>query len=84
MSHFPGASNTQPVGINNRGLIIGWYSGDGVAHGFVLRDGVFTSLDVPTSFVTRALAVNDRGQIVGDFSDLDGTHGFVATPQRSN
>jgi uncharacterized membrane protein len=74
-SHFP-------MGINNRGQIVGSYSDPltGVAHGFLLDNGSFRVLNVPGSLGTRATGINDRGQIVGYYIDAGGIdHGFLAT-----
>ena len=78
---FPGAEQTIPYGINNRGEIVGTYNDSTGQHGFVLERGVFTSIDVPFSGVTETVAegINDRGQIVGWYNDIfsTGPHGFV-------
>ncbi|MDQ3998056.1 MAG: hypothetical protein M3303_13700, partial [Gemmatimonadota bacterium] len=39
----------------------------GVRHGYLLRNGVFTSFDPPGSRFTNTLGINDRGDIVGRF-----------------
>jgi len=45
---FPGSSFTEAGAITPSGVIAGSYnSPDGKEHGFVLRDGVFTAVDVP-------------------------------------
>jgi hypothetical protein len=75
--------------ISQRGDIVGFYMhvdsvydciGDR-AHGFLLRDGEYTSIDVPGATATRVLAINDDGVMVGNFDDPEGTtHGFKAVP----
>ena len=58
---------TVPIGINNRGVIVGKFTtADGVDHGF-RRDalGRFTTIDVPGAAATQLTRINDRGQIVG-------------------
>jgi hypothetical protein len=47
-------------------------------HGFLLRDGEFTSIDFPGALYTRALAINSRGDIVGAYRDAAGVnHDFL-------
>jgi uncharacterized membrane protein len=82
----PGASHTIPVGINERGQVVGYYLDAGGSHGF-RRDGKgLTTIDVPGAVATLALGINNRGQIAGfyvDAVDPDGgippnaVHGFV-------
>jgi hypothetical protein len=68
----PGAElETTPVGINNRGKVVGAYTtadADVTYHGF-LRDrrGRFTAVDVPGAKATVASRINDHGQIVGRY-----------------
>lgn len=51
-------------------------------HGFLLRDGEFTRIDVPGSTGTDAFAINDDAVIVGHFTDKKGRmHGFRAVPK---
>ena len=35
------------MGINKKGVIVGGYTKDGIRHGYVLIDNVYTTLDVP-------------------------------------
>ena len=75
----PGASSTQPLGINPRGDISGMYSAGGTTHGFLLdKDGSFTSIDVPGASSTAAQGINPQGDIVGTYSAGGITHGFLA------
>jgi probable HAF family extracellular repeat protein len=90
---FPGllAPCTGPRWINERGDIVGFFAyvntvDDCYAppplHGFLLRQGKYTAIDVPGSTSTSALAINDDGEIVGWYVDKNGnTHGFEATPR---
>ena len=51
---------------NDPGLIVGSFIGsDGIQHAFVLKDGIYTTFDVPGSIGTVLVGVNDRGQAVG-------------------
>ena len=70
---FPGASFSVASSINDSGAILGWYSlptSPVVRHGFVFRDGVFTSFDPPGSTFTNPLGINNRGDITGRFCTL--------------
>jgi uncharacterized membrane protein len=64
--------------VNNLGQIVGVY-GDGITnHGFLLSNGVFTTLDYPGATDTVALGINDKGQIVGTYDGF--SYGFLAHP----
>jgi uncharacterized membrane protein len=67
---YPGASRTVANAINARGDIVGNYVTGVVTHGFLLRDGVFTSIDSPDAFgnATFANGINNQGDIVGGFN----------------
>lgn len=68
-------------GINNVGDIVGGYIGDdGNEHGFILRHGTLTTLDVPFSgsVGTQLDGINNSGIIIGVWVDGAFTaHGFV-------
>lgn len=96
----PGAIRTNALGVTElqspsddeqvpgagRGLaVVGRYdTANGVAHGYVLRDGAFATIDYPypagyagTRF-TVATGINPRGDIVGRYQGTDGLfHGFT-------
>ena len=82
---FPGASKTIVMGNNARGDIIGYYTADNQTHGFLLEQGVLTTLDYPGTDATstQANAINDAGDIVGVYSLKSGpqgnVHGFLRT-----
>ena len=47
-------------------------------HGFLLSDGVFSTIDYPGSTMTHAYGINARGDIVGEYRDSANVwHGFV-------
>src|SRR5262249_8648735 len=49
-----------------------------VRHGFLLSQGVYTTLDVPGASLTVAEGINNAGVIVGAYFDAKGNeHGFV-------
>jgi probable HAF family extracellular repeat protein len=78
---YPGASSTNPGGMNNSGQIVGYYLDSSyIAHGFLKDGGTYTSFDHPGagSWGTIALDINDSGQIVGYYWDSSGvTHSFL-------
>ena len=75
---FPGSTGTQAWGINPSGDIVGFYTGAGVTHGFLLSGGNFTSIDFPGAASTSPSGINARGDIVGGYVDADGvTHGSL-------
>lgn len=69
----PGAVATRAFGINPQGEIVGSYTEAGVTHGFLLRDGVFTTIDYPDApgaktASTEAWGINARGDIIGRYT----------------
>ena len=82
----PGASGTLATGINNRGQIVGiYYDTAGNSHGFLLKRGNFSTVDVPGSLVgvfgtlqTEANGINPEGDIVGDYYAPPGAPGAPA------
>src|SRR5919106_1231653 len=70
-----------PTGVNDRGHVLGHYvDSDGTTHGFLWRDGRFTTLDVPGATSPTPVDINDRGQIVGypaDNPDLEVARAFL-------
>ena len=92
---FPGAVETgvdgANAGLNSRGDIVGDYCDispapcisyplNGNVHGFLLREGEFTTIDVPGAIATSPYGINARGAIVGTFN-IDASHalGFLRT-----
>jgi uncharacterized membrane protein len=78
---FPGASKTEPLGINDHDVVVGWYDIGSSTYGFVLKKGKYYSLGFPGARFTGATGINNAGQIVGGYTD-DFTvwHGFVTDP----
>jgi hypothetical protein len=80
-----GASNTVPIGLNDRGQIAGVYvDSAGTLHSFVRdRDGDLTRIGVPGALETAVYSINNRGQIVGSYIDSDNVqHGFLWTRRK--
>jgi uncharacterized membrane protein len=76
---YPTAGTTiVPEGINNLGEVVGGYC-PGLfscpegslpsAHAFLLKRGVYTTLDFPSATATQAYGINDSGSIVGSYLD---------------
>jgi outer membrane protein assembly factor BamB len=84
---FPGAAVTNVAGINRDGIIIGTYLAslpfdarteavNPPTHGFMVKNGVFTTLDFPGAQETFPTRINDEGEIIGFFEGPDLAHGF--------
>jgi len=85
---FPTASDTQALGVNESGTVVGTWDivdSDGnllAVHGFVWKDSAFSQIDFPGAAATNLFGINAQGDIVGGWdSDIFGTtvHGFVLT-----
>src|SRR5579864_7030187 len=84
----PGAAETELLGINDKGLAVGFECAvagcsGGPQHGILFNSltDTFTILDPPGSTATTFNGLNDRGQIVGFFGDAKGnTDGVLGTP----
>jgi YVTN family beta-propeller protein len=76
---FPGSNDTEGTAITPSREIVGRYvSADGRQHGFILRRGQFTPVDVPSATSSTDVTwVNARGDIVGTFGDTHGSHAYV-------
>jgi hypothetical protein len=82
---FPGASNgTFATGGNIQNEVVGaYFDAAGLAHGYLLRRGNFTSFDYPVVGVkfTEPTGINALGVMVGFFEDSSNNfHGFIRTP----
>lgn len=79
--NYPGASQTVINGVNNDGVVVGYYQNDtGPQHGFVDFHGTMIKVDFPGSTSTFVSDINDRNQIVGYYGTSSGkSFGFVGT-----
>jgi hypothetical protein len=69
---YPGAISTVLYGMNSRGDMVGSYENPAnFFHGFVYKDGAFTSIDGPGAAFTEIRGINEEGDIVGTFITLD-------------
>jgi YVTN family beta-propeller protein len=79
--NFPGATSTFIDGVDhtNSTSFVGTYTdASNVTHGFLLRNGNYTTTDVPGSVQTIPQDVNDSGQVVGCYIDANNvSHGFL-------
>jgi uncharacterized membrane protein len=83
----PGATATSAFGINPRGDIVGGYCSPGpcpaavqtgLNHGFLLRDGTYSSIDFPGALLTQAWKINAAGEVAGRYKSPDGRwHAFL-------
>jgi len=74
---------TNAIGVNARGLIVGYYfDQNNVSHGFSrCPNGAFTTFDPPGSINTFTFAINFEGAIAGFYYDAENMiHGFLRTP----
>lgn len=66
----PGQLQTWLTGINNDGVIVGWYADQqGNLHGFSLTNGRFKQIDDPDGDQTEIWGINANGDIVGFYHD---------------
>jgi hypothetical protein len=67
-------------GINNAGVIAGYYSdANGVYHGFTKDGDDYRTIDVPGADFTGLNAINEEGDVVGTYHVGAAHHGFVLT-----
>jgi hypothetical protein len=79
--NFPGAAQTQVIGINNSGTTVGFYADPaGDNYGFVLKNGIWTAVIDPhtgAGTVNQLLGLNNFGVAVGFYTDTAGNnHGY--------
>jgi hypothetical protein len=68
----PGALDTEALGLNNRGQIVGDYTDSAChCHGFLFDIGTqtYTRLDYPNATNTMVSGINDNGLVVGSYTD---------------
>lgn len=79
----PGSTMTSVWGLNDSGVIVGWYEGCSPScafHGFLYVRGKYMTLDYPGASATFAFGINASAQIVGAYTLDNITHGFVTNP----
>ena len=81
-SHQLGALDTDYRGINESGLIDGFYvDATGTTHGLLGAPGSFVTFDVAGAAGTNLEGINNAGWLAGIYGDANGvSHAFLATP----
>jgi len=76
---IPVASDSlQATGVNDMGVVSGFYVTGKATHGFVLDHGTFHSIDLGNRMATQPLGLDNAGDLVGSYVDRHGmTRGFV-------
>jgi uncharacterized membrane protein len=75
---YPGATNTEAIGINNLGEVVGNWNAPSAQGAFLYYKGQWTGLAGPNGVVPIVGGINDSGEYVGAYSTADGNiHGFV-------
>jgi hypothetical protein len=76
-------SDAFAYGINDVGQIVGLYwDPSGRDNGFLLTQGVFTTIAVPGTLYTEPWDINNHGEIVGTYYDTSNVSGFVLSNGR--
>jgi uncharacterized membrane protein len=81
----PGAHGSGANGINRNGDIVGSYAQNilfspntaatnGNGHGYLLKGGVFTTIDFPGATYTEGWRIDDAGNIIGRYQTGDGKY----------
>jgi uncharacterized membrane protein len=78
--NFPGVSDTEAYGLNDAGLVSGFYVNNGIGRGFLWRNGSFTSVvhdpDDPSEN-TLLGEVNGLGLVVGNYGPFTVQHAAI-------
>lgn len=75
---YPGSTKTSIVGVSNNQIAVGYYvDSSNVQHGFVVRNGRFSTLDHPNGIGTTILyGVNSGRVIVGSYGSSQNVKAF--------
>jgi hypothetical protein len=79
---FPSAASTSVSQVNDEGTMVGGYQEGAndpfTGHGFVPRDGEFTSFDPPGAIASFLNGINDAEQMAGTYGDeTSAIHAFL-------
>src|SRR5262249_19317446 len=79
---FPGASVTEPFGLNDNGAIVGFIAIESSSSCFAFVKTTFYRVRFPgAQNVMVCLGINNSGQIVGQYGDVNhASRGFLITP----
>ena len=75
---MPQATYTNSTALASHGDVIGRYIAGTVASGYLLREGVYSTIAFPGATFTGSAAMNERGDIVGRYQTADSTSAFHA------
>jgi hypothetical protein len=78
--NFPGATGTFAYAINNRGEVVGFYTGGAccqASYGFTDLKGKFKSIECVLENATDFFDISNKGEIVGAYSYSGGVNGFI-------
>lgn len=79
--HYPGSTSTTVNSISDKGVIVGGYGdSQGLGHGSVPDNGVYTTLDDPKADPnpgTNLTDINSSGAIVGVYYNGPLAHSFI-------
>jgi len=65
--NYPGAIQTLAYGINDSGVIVGFYQdANSVGHGFIYHNGAWSKLQFPNGRSTQLYGISDANVIVGE------------------
>jgi hypothetical protein len=84
----PGATNSNAVGINDSGQIVGSYGTSSGNYGYLYSGGTYTTISVPgatqdspsaffSGFGTNAAGISDSGEIVGEWNSAGTGYGYM-------
>jgi parallel beta-helix repeat protein len=77
---YPGnpLNRSQIFAMNDAGVMVGAYPTPTGRHGYVYRDGQFTTITYPGAPITVAVGLNNAGEIAGSYQDASAKwHGFT-------
>jgi hypothetical protein len=70
----PGTSDTEAYGVNNTGLVSGFYVLNGIGHSFLWRNGTLTTVVHDPSSNTLLGDVNEPGMVAGNYGPFSIQH----------
>jgi uncharacterized membrane protein len=80
---FPREATAVASGINDAGVIVGWYTLADTVRGFVYRNGKPRAVEYPGASTTRLFGIGPAGDIVGGYQKAGegpmDIHGFLLT-----
>jgi len=78
--NVPGAEETVPTAINDRGAVAGYYFVPSMLHAFTYANGVYTTVDAGPSSTdrgSRLFGINNAGDVVGYYEGASGFQGYI-------